>query len=135
MRKTRYRENQIIKVLKEVEGGCTVKAVCREYCIAEGTYYSWKSTYGGMEASDIKLVDYVQSSHSISLWGACRIMGIRNSVSGGISPIPLETMRLLLAYSKRSRNIPRMVLARYAKSSVAGAIAGIINAFIGSIVG
>ena len=68
MKKTRYSESQMIKVLKEVEGGCTVKAVCREYGIAEGTYYSWKSTYGGMEASDIKLVDYVQSSHSISLW-------------------------------------------------------------------
>jgi len=30
MKKTRYSESQIIKVLKEVEGGCTVKAVCRE---------------------------------------------------------------------------------------------------------
>ena len=31
MKKTRYSESQIIKVLKEVEGGRTVKAVCREY--------------------------------------------------------------------------------------------------------
>ena len=54
MKKTRYSESQIIKVLKEVEGGRTVKAVCREYGIGEATYYSWKSKYGGMEASDIK---------------------------------------------------------------------------------
>ena len=54
MKKTCYSESQIIKVLKEVEGGRTVKAVCREYGVAEGTYYSWKSKYGGMEASDIK---------------------------------------------------------------------------------
>ena len=30
MKKTRYSESQIIKVLKEVEGGRTVKAICRE---------------------------------------------------------------------------------------------------------
>ncbi len=54
MKKTRYSESQISKVLKEVEGGRTVKAVCREYGIAEATYYRWKSKYSGMEASDIK---------------------------------------------------------------------------------
>jgi len=54
MKKTRYSESQIIKVLKEVEGGRKVKAVWREYGIAEAAYYSWKSKYGGMEASDIK---------------------------------------------------------------------------------
>ena len=53
MKKTRYSESQIIKVLKEVEGGRTVKAVCREYGVAEGTYYTWKSKYGGMEVADL----------------------------------------------------------------------------------
>ncbi len=47
MKKTRYSESQIIKVLKEVEGGRTVKAVCREYGIAEATYYRWKRKIGG----------------------------------------------------------------------------------------
>ena len=54
MKETRYSESQIIKVLKEVEGGRTVKAVCREYGVAEATHYTCKSKYGGMEASDIK---------------------------------------------------------------------------------
>ena len=54
MKKTRYSESQIIEVMKEVEGGRTVKAVCREYGIAEGTYYTWKSKYGGMEVADLK---------------------------------------------------------------------------------
>jgi putative transposase len=52
--KTRYSESQIIKVLQEVQGGGTVKAVCRECGVAQATYYTWKSKYGGMEASDIK---------------------------------------------------------------------------------
>ena len=54
MKKTRDRESQIIKVINEVEGGRTVKAVCREYGIAEGTYYTWKSKHGGMEVADVK---------------------------------------------------------------------------------
>jgi putative transposase len=54
MKKSRYSETQIVKILKEVEGGRLVKEVCREYGIFDATYYNWKSKYGGMEASDIK---------------------------------------------------------------------------------
>jgi putative transposase len=48
MKKTRHTESQIIKVLKEVEGGRAVKDVCREYGISDATYYNWKSKYGCM---------------------------------------------------------------------------------------
>ena len=54
MKKSRYTESQIVKALKEVEGGRNVKDMCRDYGISEATYYNWKSKYGGMEASDIK---------------------------------------------------------------------------------
>ena len=54
MKKSRYTESQIVKVLKEVEGGRLVKEVCREYSVSDATYYNWKAKYGGMEASDIK---------------------------------------------------------------------------------
>lgn len=54
MRKSRFSENQIVGILKEVETGRQVKDVCREYGISDATYYQWKSKYGGMEVSDIK---------------------------------------------------------------------------------
>ena len=54
MKKSRYTESQIVKILKEVEAGRLVKEVCREYGISDGTYYNWKSRYGGMEVSDVK---------------------------------------------------------------------------------
>ena len=54
MKKSRFSESQIVKILKEAEAGRTVKEVCREYAISETSYYNWKSKYGGMEASDIK---------------------------------------------------------------------------------
>jgi len=54
MKKTRYSESQIVKVLKEVEAGRSAKDVCREYGISQGTFYNWRAKYGGMEASDVK---------------------------------------------------------------------------------
>jgi len=54
MKKSRYSENKIVKILKEVETGKLVKDVCREYGISDATYYNWKAKYGGMESSDIK---------------------------------------------------------------------------------
>jgi len=54
MRKSRFKEEQIVSILKQVEGGRLVKDVCREHGISETTYYNWKSKYGGMEISDIK---------------------------------------------------------------------------------
>jgi len=54
MKRSKYSEHQIVRILKEVEGGRTVKEVCREYGFSDATYYNWKAKYGGMEASDIK---------------------------------------------------------------------------------
>jgi putative transposase len=54
MRKTRFTEYEIVKILKAVEGGIAVKDVCREHGISNATYYKWKSKYGGMEASDVQ---------------------------------------------------------------------------------
>ena len=66
MRSKRFTETQIIRILKEVEGGRTAREVCREYEISEATYFNWKSKYGGMEASDVrKLKDVVAKKLSI----------------------------------------------------------------------
>ena len=54
MKKSRFSEHQIIAILKSVEAGRTARDVCREYGISNGTFYAWKSRFGGMEASDIK---------------------------------------------------------------------------------
>ena len=64
MRKSRFTESQILTILKEVEGGRKVADVCREYCVSQATYYSWKSKYGGMEASDIRRLKELEEENS-----------------------------------------------------------------------
>ena len=39
MKKSRFTEIQIVKILKGVAGGRLVKEVCREYGILDATYY------------------------------------------------------------------------------------------------
>jgi putative transposase len=63
MKKTRYSETQIIKILNEIEGGRQVKDVCREYGISDQTYYNWKAKYGGMTTSDVKKLQELEAEN------------------------------------------------------------------------
>ena len=53
MKKSKFTEWQIVKILKAVEAGRTVVDVCREFGVSSAAFYRWRSKYGGMEASDI----------------------------------------------------------------------------------
>lgn len=54
MKSKRFKEEQIIKVLKQAEGGVPVKELCRQHGFTIQTFYRWKSKFGGMELSDAK---------------------------------------------------------------------------------
>jgi len=51
---TRYSEEQIIRILKEVETGVTVAEVCRKHGVSEQTVYRWRNKYGGLETSELQ---------------------------------------------------------------------------------
>jgi putative transposase len=52
MKKSRYREEQIIGILKQHEAGVKTADLCREHGVSEATFYNWKSKYGGMDVSE-----------------------------------------------------------------------------------
>ncbi|MCB0322001.1 MAG: transposase [Bdellovibrionales bacterium] len=54
MRKRRFKEEQIVSILKEAESGVPVKDLCRKHGVSDATFYTWRKKYGGMEVGDAK---------------------------------------------------------------------------------
>ena len=52
--KKRFTEEQIVRILQEVEGGMTAADVCRKHNVSEQSFYRWKAKYGGMDVSEVK---------------------------------------------------------------------------------
>jgi hypothetical protein len=53
-----------VAILKQADAGVPIKDICRQASISSATYYQWKSTYGGMEASDLKRVKELEAENS-----------------------------------------------------------------------
>ncbi len=54
MKRLRYAEEQIIKILKENESGVPVPESKRRHGVAEQFIYRWRSQFAGLKASDAK---------------------------------------------------------------------------------
>ena len=54
MRKGRFTEEQIIKVLKEHASGMSASDLCRKHGISDATLSKWRSRFGGMEISEAR---------------------------------------------------------------------------------
>ncbi len=54
MKKKKFTESQIVKILKEHESGRDVTDLCREHSIHRSTIYTWKKKYGGLEVQELK---------------------------------------------------------------------------------
>jgi putative transposase len=49
-----FTEAQIVGFLREADAGVAVKELCRKHGFSEGSYYLWRSKFGGMSVSDAK---------------------------------------------------------------------------------
>lgn len=50
----KHTPEQIVAILRRIEGGETAQAVCREVNISEATLYRWKQQYGALELDEVK---------------------------------------------------------------------------------
>lgn len=54
MKRKRYSEEQIVRILREVESGQSMAETSRKYGVHEQTIYRWRAKYDGMEVSDVR---------------------------------------------------------------------------------
>ena len=59
----RYTEEQILKVLQEIENGSSVATTARSHGITEQTIYRWRDRYAGMSKSDLVALKSLQEEN------------------------------------------------------------------------
>ena len=64
MKRSRFSETQVVKILKHHEAGVSVTQLCKEHGISAATFYNWKGQYGGMDASQLKKLKEMEAELS-----------------------------------------------------------------------
>jgi putative transposase len=62
--KRRFREEQIIGILKLQESGMKTADICREHNISANTFYLWKSKFGGMNISEAQRLRQLEAENA-----------------------------------------------------------------------
>jgi putative transposase len=63
MKKSQFTEEQILGILRQVEGGRTIADVCREHGLSDATYHRWKGKYGGLEVSQLRRLKHLEDEN------------------------------------------------------------------------
>ena len=59
---------EIIRILRQADGGETAQSVCRVHNISEQTFYRWKKKYGDMELADAKRLKALEKENAVEEW-------------------------------------------------------------------
>ena len=60
----RYKEEEIVKILKEAEVSGKADDVLRKYGVSTASYYQWRRKYGGMELSEMRRLKELETENS-----------------------------------------------------------------------
>jgi putative transposase len=63
-RKSSYSDEQIIRAVREIEGGTPQATVARRLGVTTQTLYRWKERFSGMEVNDAKKLRSLEEENS-----------------------------------------------------------------------
>ena len=63
MKRSRYSETQIVKILKEAEAGVAVDELSRQHGFSKSTFYKWKAKYGGLDVNQLKRLKELEAEN------------------------------------------------------------------------
>jgi putative transposase len=63
MRKSKFKNEQIVYALKKATEGSSVSDICREMGISHNTFYIWKRQFDGLSVVDAKKFKEVQKEN------------------------------------------------------------------------
>jgi putative transposase len=63
MQGKRFKEEQIIAVLKEAEAGVGIQELCRKYGMSDCTFYNWKAKYGGLTVNETRRMKLLEDEN------------------------------------------------------------------------
>ena len=64
MKRSRFKEEQIIGILREQEAGVPVADLCRKHGLSSPTFYKWKAKYGGMDVSEARRLKALEDENA-----------------------------------------------------------------------
>lgn len=62
--KKRFTEEQIIGLLKQAEARVLVKELYRLYGFSDGSFYTWRAKFGGMNVPDAKRLKELEAANA-----------------------------------------------------------------------
>lgn len=64
MRKSKFTEAQIVRILQSYDNGRDTESICREHGISKQTFYNWRKKYGGMDSQQLKELKALQEENA-----------------------------------------------------------------------